>query len=82
MTKEYKMLWFAVDRPHRQRYFCICGFKQTVTKPRSRLRKEKNLRYRKSPRFSVPARLFPPQILAEIRLRDRYSKKSLMEINR
>ena len=31
MTKEYKMLWFAVDMPHRQRYFFICGCKRGVT---------------------------------------------------
>jgi hypothetical protein len=31
LTK-YKMLWFVVDTYHRQRYFFICGFKQTVTK--------------------------------------------------
>ena len=30
MTKEYKMLWFAVDMPHRQRYFFICGCKRTM----------------------------------------------------
>src|SRR5580700_8297044 len=31
LTK-YKMLRFVVDTYHRQRYFFICGFKQTVTK--------------------------------------------------
>jgi hypothetical protein len=31
MQRKYKILWFAVDIYHRQRYFSICGFKQTVT---------------------------------------------------
>ena len=31
---KYKILWFCVDTHHRQRYFFICGCKQTVTKPR------------------------------------------------
>jgi hypothetical protein len=31
MQTKYNMLWFVVDMYHRQRYFSICGFKQTVT---------------------------------------------------
>jgi hypothetical protein len=30
MTTKYKILWFVVDTYHRQRYFFICGCKQTV----------------------------------------------------
>jgi hypothetical protein len=33
MTTKYKILWFVVDMYHRQRYFFICGCKQTVTFP-------------------------------------------------
>jgi hypothetical protein len=29
---KYKMLWFVVDTYHGQRYFFICGSKQTVMK--------------------------------------------------
>jgi hypothetical protein len=29
---KYKMLWFVVDTHHRQRYFFICGYNQTVMK--------------------------------------------------
>ncbi len=36
MTKEYKMLWFAVDIPQGQRYFFICGCKRAVTLSSSR----------------------------------------------
>jgi len=33
MSTKYKILWFVVDMYHRQRYFFICGCKQTVTFP-------------------------------------------------
>jgi hypothetical protein len=33
MHIKYKILWFCVDTHHRQRYFFICGCKQTVKKP-------------------------------------------------
>jgi hypothetical protein len=33
MWAKYKILWFVVDMYHRQRYFFICGCKQTVTFP-------------------------------------------------
>ena len=32
MRVKYKMLWFALDLHHRQRYFSICGCKRTVMK--------------------------------------------------
>lgn len=32
MRTKYKILWFAVDLYHRQRYFFICGCKRTTTK--------------------------------------------------
>jgi hypothetical protein len=31
MQTKYKILWFIVDIHHGERYFFICGFKQTVT---------------------------------------------------
>jgi len=60
---KYKILWFTVDRPHRQRYFCICGCKQTVKKPAYRLSKRrKTCGSERAPVFPFAARLIPPQI--------------------
>ena len=54
LPSKYKMLWFAVDRHHRQRYFCICGCKQTVTlSPNCSPHKTEKPAVQKSPRFSV-----------------------------
>ena len=33
MRVKYKMLWFALDLHHRQRYFSICGCKRIVMFP-------------------------------------------------
>ena len=30
LRAKHNMLWFMVDRPYGQRYFCICGCKETV----------------------------------------------------
>jgi hypothetical protein len=60
LPSKYKMLWFAVDRPYRQRYFFICGCKQTVTF-QARLQpmqEKKNLRF-ESPRFSFRCKTYP-----------------------
>jgi hypothetical protein len=79
LTGKYNRLWFGVDRPYRQRYFCICGCKQTVTlRPVPSRKTEEKPAVRKSPRFST-ARLTPALDLAGKRLRDRYSQKSPME---
>jgi hypothetical protein len=46
------MLWFMVDRPYGQRYFCICGCKETLIfgllQPAQR---QKNPRSEKPPFF-------------------------------
>jgi len=39
MRTKYKILWFAVDMHHRQRYFFICGCKRIVTLPGLRNRR-------------------------------------------
>jgi hypothetical protein len=37
MAQKYKILWFVVDLYHGQRYFFICGCKETVTNRREEL---------------------------------------------
>ena len=58
---KYNMLWFRVDMPYRQRYFCICGCKQAFTLgPAQALQQKKNQRSEKAPVFPFAARLIPP----------------------
>jgi hypothetical protein len=40
LVTKHKILWFFVDRHHRERYFFICGCKQIVTKPGAKSRRE------------------------------------------
>jgi hypothetical protein len=56
MHIKYKILWFCVDTHHRERYFFICGCKQTVNKSGVTCRRA-GVEY--SRRRSNPSNLFP-----------------------
>jgi len=79
---KYNRLWFGVDRPYRERYFCICGCKQIVNmSPVARPQKTEKPAVQKKPPFFRPLHDLPPN-LAAISPRDKYFKKSPMERNR
>jgi len=82
LASKYKMLWFAVDRHHRQRYFCNCDCKQTVTLSPVADRKAEKPAVLKKPPFFRSLYHLTPQFLAALRPRDRYFKNSPMERNR
>jgi hypothetical protein len=49
LTAKHNMLWFMVDRPYGQRYFCICGCKETVMLSHSQPRNIGKTRGQKKP---------------------------------
>ena len=65
LTAKYKMLWFPVDRPYRQRYFFICDCKQTVTfQARLQPAQQKTAYQEKPPVFPFAAMIYPAPELA------------------
>jgi hypothetical protein len=53
MSTKYKILWFVVDMYHRERYFFICGCKQTLMKAGVKRRRHA-VQEEKSSRFFTP----------------------------